>query len=197
MLTLSAELQPEDLDAYIPTGNAANFAAGRLAYFLGARGPALVVDTACSSSLAAIHLACQSLRWRESDTALVGGTNLILSPGTSIACSRWGMLSPGRPVQDLRRRRGRLRAQRGLRGGGAQAAGRRGARRGPGAGGGARVGGQPGRRQQRRDRSQRAGPAGAAAPGAGGVEVGSRPTSTTSRRTAPAHRSAIRSNSRR
>ena len=94
MLKLSAELQPEDLDAYIPTGNAANFAAGRLAYFLGARGPALVVDSACSSSLAAIHLACQSLRWRESDTALVGGTNLILSPGTSIACSRWGMLSP-------------------------------------------------------------------------------------------------------
>ncbi|MCB0939937.1 MAG: type I polyketide synthase [Mycobacterium sp.] len=94
MLRLSAELQPEDLDAYIPTGNAANFAAGRLSYFLGARGPALVVDTACSSSLTAIHLACQSLRARESDTALVGGTNLLLSPGTNIALSRWGMLSP-------------------------------------------------------------------------------------------------------
>ena len=94
MLTLSTGLAPEDLDAYIPTGNAANFAAGRLAYLLGARGPALVVDTACSSSLTAIHLACQSLRSRESDTALVGGANLMLSPGTSIACSRWGMLSP-------------------------------------------------------------------------------------------------------
>ena len=58
------------------------------------RGPAVVVDTACSSSLVAVHLACQSLRWRESDTALAGGTNLMLSPGTSIACSRWGMLSP-------------------------------------------------------------------------------------------------------
>ncbi|MCV7110818.1 polyketide synthase, partial [Mycolicibacterium setense] len=44
--------------------------------------------------LVAIHLACQSLRWRETDMALVGGTNLLLSPGTSIACSRWGMLSP-------------------------------------------------------------------------------------------------------
>ncbi len=94
MVTLSGGLQPEDLDAYIPTGNAANFAAGRLAYFLGARGPAVVVDTACSSSLTAIHLACQSLRARESDAAVVGGTNLLLSPGTSIACSRWGMLSP-------------------------------------------------------------------------------------------------------
>jgi phthiocerol/phenolphthiocerol synthesis type-I polyketide synthase C len=94
MATLSGQLQPEDLDAYIPTGNAPNFAAGRLSYLLGARGPALVVDTACSSSLTAIHLACQSLRWRETDTALVGGTNLLLNPGTSIACSRWGMLSP-------------------------------------------------------------------------------------------------------
>ncbi len=94
MLTLSGQLRPEDLDAYIPTGNAANFAAGRLAYFLGVRGPAVVIDTACSSSLVAVHLACQSLRSRESDTALVGGTNLLLSPGPSIACSRWGMLSP-------------------------------------------------------------------------------------------------------
>ncbi len=94
MLTLAGRLRPEDLDAYIPTGNSANFAAGRLAYILGARGPAVVIDTACSSSLVAVHLACQSLRWRESDMALVGGTNLLLSPGPSIACSRWGMLSP-------------------------------------------------------------------------------------------------------
>ncbi|KZS63229.1 polyketide synthase [Mycobacterium kansasii] len=94
MLTLAGQLRPEELDAYIPTGNSANFAAGRLAYILGARGPAVVIDTACSSSLVAVHLACQSLRSRESDMALVGGTNLLLSPGPSIACSRWGMLSP-------------------------------------------------------------------------------------------------------
>ena len=39
-------------------------------------------------------MACQSLRCGESDTALAGGTNLLLSPATSIACSRWGKLSP-------------------------------------------------------------------------------------------------------
>ncbi|MEC4765415.1 type I polyketide synthase [Mycobacterium sherrisii] len=94
MLKMSGTVRPEDLDAYVLTGNSANFAAGRMAYLLGARGPAMVLDTACSSSLVAIHLACQSLRWRESDAALVGGTNLLLTPGTSIACSRWGMLSP-------------------------------------------------------------------------------------------------------
>ena len=65
-----------------------------MAYFLGVHGPAVVVDTACSSSLVTVHLACQSLRRRESDQALAAGVNLILSPENSIACSRWGMLAP-------------------------------------------------------------------------------------------------------
>ena len=67
-LTFAGRLRPEDIDPYIPFGNAPNFAAGRLAYFLGVHGPAVVIDTACSSSLVAVHLACQSLRRRESDT---------------------------------------------------------------------------------------------------------------------------------
>ncbi|MGE2735118.1 SDR family NAD(P)-dependent oxidoreductase [Mycolicibacterium vaccae] len=87
-------LRPEDIDPYVPFGNAPNFAAGRLSYFLGLRGPAVVSDTACSSSLVSIHLACQSLRRRESDHALAAGVNLILSPENNIACSRWGMLAP-------------------------------------------------------------------------------------------------------
>ena len=87
-------MRPEDIDPYIPFGNASNFAAGRLAYFLGVHGPAVVIDTACSSSLVSVHLACQSLRRRESDQALAAGVNLILSPENSIACSRWGMLAP-------------------------------------------------------------------------------------------------------
>ncbi|BBY77121.1 polyketide synthase [Mycolicibacterium parafortuitum] len=88
------KLRPEDIDPYIPFGNAPNFAAGRLSYFLGVRGPAVVSDTACSSSLVSIHLACQSLRRGESDHALAAGVNLILSPENNIACSRWGMLAP-------------------------------------------------------------------------------------------------------
>lgn len=88
------KLRPEEIDPYIPFGSAPNFAAGRLSYFLGVRGPAVVSDTACSSSLVSIHLACQSLRRGESDYALAAGVNLILTPQNNIACSRWGMLAP-------------------------------------------------------------------------------------------------------
>ncbi|BCI53467.1 hypothetical protein NIIDNTM18_27450 [Mycolicibacterium litorale] len=93
-LLFANKLRHEEIDPYVPFGNAANFAAGRLSYFLGVRGPAVVVDTACSSSLVSVHLACQSLRRRESDTALAAGVNLMLSPENSVACSRWGMLAP-------------------------------------------------------------------------------------------------------
>ena len=93
-LSLTRSLPTEESDPYIVFGSAPNFAAGRLAYFLGVHGPAVVIDTACSSSLVTVHLACQSLRRRESDQALAAGVNLILSPENSIACSRWGMLAP-------------------------------------------------------------------------------------------------------
>ncbi len=85
---------PDNIDAYSATGNAHAVAVGRIAYLLGLRGPAMAVDSACSSSLVTIHLACQSLRLRESDIALAGGTSLILRPETQIAMSKWGMLSP-------------------------------------------------------------------------------------------------------
>ena len=121
-LTLAGRLPPEEVDPHVPFGNAANFAAGRLSYFLGAHGPAVVLDTACSSSLVTVHLACQSLRRRESDQALVAGVNLMLSPENSVATLAVGDAGARRPLQDVRRQRRRLCAQRGLRRRGAQAA---------------------------------------------------------------------------
>jgi len=83
----------DDLDAYHVTGNHFSFTAGRLAYVLGLHGPTMALDTACSSSLVAIHLACQSLRSGESDLALAGGVNLILSPELTITMCRFKALS--------------------------------------------------------------------------------------------------------
>ncbi len=84
----------EQIDAHVGTGNALSIAANRLSYVLNLRGPSLAVDTACSSGLIATHLAIQSLRRGESDAALAGGVNLILSPETTIAFSKARMLSP-------------------------------------------------------------------------------------------------------
>lgn len=84
----------ETMDVYTATGSALNVTAGRVAYTLGLHGPTLAVDTACSSSMTAIHLACQSLRVRESNLALAGGVNVMLNPEPFIIFSRWGMMAP-------------------------------------------------------------------------------------------------------
>jgi polyketide synthase 12/epothilone polyketide synthase D len=82
------------LDAYTAIGNGLCFAAGRLSYLLGLQGPALTVDTACSSSLVAVHLAVASLRAGESDLAVAGGVNLLLSPLMMAMMARTHALSP-------------------------------------------------------------------------------------------------------
>ena len=91
---LAAHTELADVDGYFGPGTALSFAPGRVAYFLGLQGPSLAIDTACSSSLVAVHLACASLRARESDTALAGGVNLILSPAGHLVLCRGRVLSP-------------------------------------------------------------------------------------------------------
>lgn len=81
------------LNAYSLTGTGLHTASGRIAYTFGLQGPNLSVDTACSSALAACHLACQSLRLNESDLALAGAVNLILTPEHHVGYSRLQSLS--------------------------------------------------------------------------------------------------------
>ena len=85
---------PEQIDAWVGTGNVASTAVGRLAYVLGTHGPALSVDTACSSSLVAVHLAVRALRGGECDLALAGGVNVLLDPEGTVYFSKLRALSP-------------------------------------------------------------------------------------------------------
>ncbi|MBB5120138.1 myxalamid-type polyketide synthase MxaE and MxaD [Streptomyces eurocidicus] len=68
--------------------------AGRVSYALDLRGPSMVLDTACSSSLTAVHTARQSLLTGESDLAIAGGVNIILTPEDSIAYTQGAMMAP-------------------------------------------------------------------------------------------------------
>ncbi|MCK4258891.1 MAG: SDR family NAD(P)-dependent oxidoreductase [Halanaerobiales bacterium] len=61
-------------------GNHSAVIAGRLATYFDLCGPTFVCDTACSSSLVAFHLACQSLRNKESEMAFVGAVSYALIP---------------------------------------------------------------------------------------------------------------------
>jgi acyl transferase domain-containing protein/acyl carrier protein len=85
---------PTEVDGQVFTGSLASVAAGRVAYQLGLQGPCMAIDTACSSSLVAVHQACQSLRSGESELALAGGVNLILSPESSHVLGQLQALSP-------------------------------------------------------------------------------------------------------
>lgn len=62
------------------TGGSSSIIANRISYFLDIQGPSIVIDTACSSSLVAVHLACRSFSTWDCDIALVGGTNVLISP---------------------------------------------------------------------------------------------------------------------
>ncbi len=83
-----------DIDAHWASGFAHSIASGRISYLLDLQGPSVSLDTACSSSLVAVHQACLSLRARESDVALAGGVNMILSPESFVGFARTHMLAP-------------------------------------------------------------------------------------------------------
>jgi acyl transferase domain-containing protein/NADPH:quinone reductase-like Zn-dependent oxidoreductase/acyl carrier protein len=91
-----AQLQyadPEWIDSRTLTGILHSIIPNRLSYWLNLRGPSVSIDSACSSSLVAVHLACQSLRWGESDIALAGGVNIMAAPDLMIPLSKVGFTS--------------------------------------------------------------------------------------------------------
>src|SRR3546814_6646565 len=85
---------PDRISQHSATGRATGIIANRVSYLLGVTGPSLTVNTACSSSLVAVHLAAQSLRAGESTLAVAGGVNLILTPDSTVAMTKFGAMAP-------------------------------------------------------------------------------------------------------
>lgn len=86
--------EPPTVAAHTATGVVMTMLSNRISHAFDLLGPSMSVDTACSSSLVAIHLACQSIWNGESDLAVAGGVNLMLSPNFTVAASTGGFLSP-------------------------------------------------------------------------------------------------------
>ncbi|CAG7949237.1 unnamed protein product [Penicillium olsonii] len=91
------DMQAFDMDCapkYTATGTGPALLSNRISWFFNLKGPSLTIDTACSSSLTALHVASQSIRNGESDSALVGGLGLQLLPNFGVFMSSMSFLSP-------------------------------------------------------------------------------------------------------
>ncbi|MCJ1389859.1 hypothetical protein MMC18_002716 [Xylographa bjoerkii] len=84
---------PDLLPTYGATGVAVTMLAARLSWFFNLSGPCVNLDSACSSSMMAFDLACQGLRNKDSNMALVGGANLLISLEFSLMLSNMGFIS--------------------------------------------------------------------------------------------------------
>lgn len=85
---------PESQPTYAITGSCKTSFANRMSWLWDLRGTSFGLDTACSSSLVALHVACQSLHSGETDTAIVGGSSLLLNPEMFSNLSSQAFLAP-------------------------------------------------------------------------------------------------------
>ncbi|KAJ6183837.1 hypothetical protein N7519_005138 [Penicillium mononematosum] len=66
----------------------------RVSYEMDLTGPSMVMRTACSSGLVALHEACLAISRGDCEGAIIGGANLIMSPGMTAAMTEQGVISP-------------------------------------------------------------------------------------------------------
>lgn len=85
---------PEYPEPYSVTGGGITVLSNRVNYIFDLKGPSMTLDTACSSSMYALHLACSAIQTGECIAAVVGGSNLILTPECQIFSSVLGAVSP-------------------------------------------------------------------------------------------------------
>ena len=71
-------IEADMLQFQLKLGNDRDYLPTRVSYKLDLRGPSVTVQSACSTSLVAVHLACRSLLNGECDIALAGGVSIIV-----------------------------------------------------------------------------------------------------------------------
>ncbi|KAK4447399.1 hypothetical protein QBC34DRAFT_440144 [Podospora aff. communis PSN243] len=84
----------DNLPRFLPIGTFSAIASNRISHFFDLRGPSMTVDTGCSTGLVALHQAVLGLRAGESDMAIVGGCNLMITPDVFKVFSSLGMVGP-------------------------------------------------------------------------------------------------------
>jgi 3-oxoacyl-(acyl-carrier-protein) synthase/pyruvate/2-oxoglutarate dehydrogenase complex dihydrolipoamide acyltransferase (E2) component len=90
LLAAQSTIATKDLPRYADGYQIAN----RVSYVLDLHGPSMAIDTACSASGTALHVACESIRHGDCNSAIVGGVNLLLHPSRFQQYSYMNMLSP-------------------------------------------------------------------------------------------------------
>lgn len=81
--------------------NIVNMIPARTSQEFNFKGPSMAVDTACSSSLVTLHLAADSIRRGECESAIAGGVSLLLTPTSYQYFSNAGALSPSGAAASL------------------------------------------------------------------------------------------------
>ena len=61
----------------------------------------MTIKVGCSSAMVALHLACEALQRGDCDSAIVGGTNILMSPFATIAMVEHGVLSPEASIKSF------------------------------------------------------------------------------------------------
>ncbi|THV54035.1 hypothetical protein BGAL_0036g00340 [Botrytis galanthina] len=84
----------QDSGLYRITGVGDFLLANRISYEYDFKGPSITVKTGCSAAMIGLHMACQAIKTGEISSAIVGGTNLLLTPSVTIAMTEQGVLSP-------------------------------------------------------------------------------------------------------
>lgn len=85
------------VNSHTAVAGSATLLSNRISHVFDFTGPSISLDTACSASLVAVHLACQSILSGESELALAGGVNVMLSPsGTILMCKGKFLARDGR-----------------------------------------------------------------------------------------------------